>query len=194
VTAPFRVAGGDALATRRVSTIVRRLPPLAGAPVRVRFQPSLFVHRRRLTHRPLGTEVHAATCLRKREMVLETALLRNTREFARIFLHEVFHFVWLRLGNAGRQSYEALLAAEIGDGAAGELGWSAEWRKRALGPHDRLRRSRRWREYVCESFCDSAAWSLLPDRRHEEFTLEARFRLARRAFFARFKARPVIRI
>ena len=48
---------------------------------------------------------------------------------------------------------------------------------------------RRWREYLCESFCDTAAWlySGLPS--HEEFTLAPRFRRPRARWFAdRFSA------
>ncbi len=60
-------------------------------------------------------------------------------EFPRIFVHEVAHFIWLRLGNPARLRYEDLVRAEIAAGARGELGWSAEWRKDALG-RERCRR------------------------------------------------------
>jgi hypothetical protein len=109
---------------------------------------------------------------------------RSLAEFRRVFVHEVFHFVWLRKGNAGRRSYEDLVGAECRAGAPGELGWSAEWRKRALQPRDIQTRSRRWREYCCESFCDSAAWLYAGVGRHAEFTLAARPRKRRQAWFA----------
>jgi hypothetical protein len=98
-------------------------------------------------------------------------------------VHELFHFVWLRVGNPLRHSWEALLTAELAAQAHGELGWSAEWRKAALDPIDLAHRTRRWREYCCESFCDTAAWRYSGSRRHPEFTLAAHFRRARRVWF-----------
>jgi len=109
-------------------------------------------------------------------------------EFPRIFVHELFHFVWLRAGNAKRRDWEAVLAGEIKARARGELGWSAEWRKQALDGRDAGTRTRRWREYCCESFCDTAAWLYSGTRRHAEFTLAARFRAARRAWFRKVLA------
>jgi hypothetical protein len=68
---------------------------------------------------------------------------RSLAEFRRVFVHELFHFVWLRTGNAAR------------------------------------------REYCCESFCDSAAWLYSGIERHAEFTLPARSRRRRQAWFAK---------
>jgi hypothetical protein len=48
-----------------------------------------------------------------------------------------------------------------------------------------MARNRRWREYCCESFCDTAAWLYAGVARHEEFTLAAPLRAARRKWFAR---------
>ncbi len=152
------------------------------------------MRRRRLQSGPHGAEVHAATFLHQRLILLETALLRHQTELARILAHELFHFVWLRLGNPLRQSFEALLGRELRVGAAGELGWSAEWRKQALRRRDRRERTRRWREYVCESFCDSAAWWLVGTRRHQEFTLAARFRQSRSAWFGKLVAGRVMSV
>ena len=104
-------------------------------------------------------------------------------EFPRIFVHELFHFVWLRLGNPLRQAWQAHLAAEWRGGARGELGWSAEWRKRGLDALEIAVRSRRWREYCCEGFCDTAAWLYSGTARHPEFTLPKRWRNARAAWF-----------
>jgi hypothetical protein len=157
----------------RALRVLQQLPPVRGASIEVGF-------RRDLT--PLGP-IHAGAFLRQRRMLFETSLSRDLAEFDRIFVHEMFHFVWLRLGNPRRRSYERLLAGELAAHARGELGWSAERRKDGLTPRDRSRRTRRWREYVCESFCDSAAW-LFCGKRHPEFTLPARFRAARRAWFA----------
>jgi hypothetical protein len=127
--------------------------------------------------------VHAGTFLRRREVVLDAALLRSPRELARILVHEIFHFVWVRLGNRTRRSYEDLLREEIRRGAKGELGWSAERRKRVLRRRDMEGRTRCWREYACESFCDTAAWLFGGARRHAEFTLPPGFRRRRRAWF-----------
>jgi len=123
--------------------------------------------------------VHAGTSLRQRTIRFDC----TRAEFPRIFVHELFHFVWVRAGNPQRRSYEDLLSAELEAKARGELGWSAEWRKNALGPHDRTRRTRRWREYCCESFCDTAAWLYAGVRQHDEFTLRPRFRTRRRTWF-----------
>ncbi len=128
--------------------------------------------------------VHAGSFLRQRRIVFDC----SGSEFTRILVHELFHFVWLRAGNRLRRSYEELLESEFGAGARGELGWSAEWRKRKLRPRDRELRPRRWREYCCESFCDAAAWLYSGVSRHGEFTLRPRFRRARAAWFARAAA------
>jgi len=90
----------------------------------------------------------------------------------------------LLVSERGR-SYERLVAGELGRSALGELGWSAEWRKGKLVRRDRTARTRRWREYCCESFCDTAAWVYAGVERHEEFTLATRLRAARRKWFAR---------
>ncbi len=141
-----------------------------------------------------GQEVHAASFIHKREIVLESGLAAHPSELARVVAHELFHFIWLHAGNPIRRSYERVLETEAVRQAWGELGWSAESRKRSLKVGDRLRRSRRWREYVCESFCDSAAWLLAGLRAHEEFTLTLRHRRARREWFRRTLAREEISI
>jgi hypothetical protein len=150
--------------------LLRRLPPLSGLPVRIRPAEGL-----RDRHGP----VHAGTFLRERCIRFDC----TRAEFPRILVHELFHFVWLRAGNPLRWEFEDLLVAEHRAGASGELGWSAEWRKAALIPRDTRRRSRRWRDYCCESFCDTAAWMYSGIRRHEEFTLGTLFRQRRRVWF-----------
>ena len=128
--------------------------------------------------------MHAASFLPQRHIVLDEDLVTKHRELARILYHEIFHFVWARLGNPLRQSYEDLLVREWSEGARGELGWSAEQRKVALAGDEVRRRSRQWSDYVCESFCDSAAWFCLERRReHLEWTLKPRFRQRRRRWF-----------
>ena len=139
--------------------IVPRMPRLDGRRIRVFVRPALTAHRGRLlSGDPRGVAVHAGSFLKARRIILERELLENPNRLARIFLHEVFHFVWWRLGNRVRRSYEDMLASEIRQGAKGELGWSAESTKIALSAEDRVTRSPRWRTYACESFCDTAAY------------------------------------
>jgi hypothetical protein len=160
----------------RARAVLRRLPALAGKPIRILRQPGL---------REGSKAVHAGSFLRDRRIEFNC----SAREFGRVFVHEVFHFVWLRLGNGRRRSYEDLLRSEFAARARGELGWSAEWRKCALRSVDRETRSRRWRLYCCESFCDSAAWLYAGVKRHEEFTLAGRFRGRRREWLEAASAR-----
>lgn len=155
--------------------MLHRLPAITGRPVRLEIRGSL---------RDRRGNVHAGAFLRERRIAFEAELAADHAEFARIFVHEVFHFVWLRLGNARRWSFEAVLREELLRRARGDLGWSAEWRKRALRPEDVELRTRRWREYACESFCDTAAWLFSGVRAHGEYTLARRFRERRRRWFA----------
>lgn len=153
-----------------------RLPSINGRPVRLEIRPALADRH---------GSVHAGAFLRERRIAFDADLAADRAEFARIFIHEIFHFVWLRLGNPRRWSYEALLRAEIRSHARGELGWSAEWRKGALQTRDAVHRTRRWREYACESFCDTAAWIFSGVAAHAEYTLAARYRTRRRQWFHR---------
>jgi len=129
-------------------------------------------------------QVHAASFIRERRIVLDQTLLRSKSELSRILTHEMFHFAWFRLGNRHRRSWEQLLLAEFDLRARGELGWSAEMRKVKLAPGDSAARSRLWREYACESFCDTAAWLFSGSRAHPEFTLARRFKTSRRGWFS----------
>jgi hypothetical protein len=157
-----------------------RMPELTGQPISVSFAPGLTAYRGKLLHNGLrGVPVHAGSHLRLREMVLDSDLLRNQSELNRIFVHEVHHFVWAKLGRHRRHVYEQLLHREMEMRARGELGWSAQAMKQALAPSDRRNRSRRWREYVCESFCDTAAWMYSRARSHDEWTLAERHRKRR---------------
>jgi hypothetical protein len=138
-----------------------------------------------------GEQVHAASSIRRRLVLLEAPLLGDPGELRRVLLHELFHFAWVRLGNPGRRSFEETLAAEFRQAARGELGWSAAKRKLALAPGDVSLRTRKWREYACESFCDTAAWRFAAAP-HPERTLAARFRRRRELWFEnRFPGRPV---
>jgi hypothetical protein len=153
--------------------VLLRLPPMAGAPVRLEQVRGL---------RDQRGPVHGGAFLRERRIAFDC----TRREFERIFTHELFHFVWWKAGNPARRSFERLLEVEWKSGARGELGWSAEWRKDALAASDLCGRGRRWREYCAESFCDTAAWLYGGAGRHAEFNLEGRFRTGRRAWFRAF--------
>ena len=170
---PFDCAPGMPARIRRVCS---RLPALEGAPVRIAFEGGEKLL-------PFGGRLHAGAFLRERRIVFGRELRHDRREFARIFVHEVFHFAWARLGNTRRRSWEALLDKELRARAGGELGWSAEWRKQVLSRRDRHLRTRRWREYCCESFCDTAAWIFSGIGGHGEFTLPAAARKRRRQWF-----------
>ena len=154
------------------------LPPLAGRPIRVEFRASLGPHL-------------AATHIPRRVILLDAGVLGQRGEFERILVHEIFHFAWVRLSNRTRRSWESVLAAELAAGVRGELGWSAEWRKKKLRLRkDKLRssdvrgRTPAWRRYVCESFCDTSAWLYAGLRRHDEYTLAVRARRIRSRWFA----------
>jgi hypothetical protein len=71
-------------------------------------RPSPSPSRTRLTIR--GVDMDAGAFLRERRVVLARHL--RGRELRRVTVHELFHFVWWRLGNPARHSWEALLLAE----------------------------------------------------------------------------------
>ncbi len=160
--------------------------------LRVRFLPALTADRKHLySNSPHGKPVFAGSFIRKREIILDRDLQRQPRELARILVHELFHFAWVRLGNPARRSYEAIVRREWKQHARGELGWSAELRKNALRQSPRLPNSL-WRDYLCESFCDTAAWIYSGVRRHPEYTLAARHRARRAEWFrAEFQGRSI---
>jgi hypothetical protein len=148
-----------------------------GAPVRIRYRVNL--------RDTAGNSAHAATFIRRREIVLDPELKKKPRRHRRILLHEYFHFVWVRLGNPRRAAWEALLKSEWQTRARGEAGWSAEWRKKKLSPRDVAGRTRLWREYCCESFCDSAAFVSAPNPDSSEVTLSPARLRARVLWFSK---------
>jgi hypothetical protein len=152
------------------------LPPLSGRPIRVELRNTLGPH-------------HAATSIPGRLILLDRGILSTRGDFERILIHEIFHFAWVRLSNATRRDWEALLASER---EPGELGWSAEWRKLKLHPSDARERSPKWKRYARESFCDSAAYLFAELKYHDEFTLPPKSRRARRAWFQKnFASHPI---
>jgi len=156
------------------------LPRFTGGPIRVELRRSLGAHL-------------AGSSIPRRVILLDAMVLARRGDFERILLHELFHFVWVRLSNQRRAAWERVLAEELRAQVKGELGWSAECRKEALARTAARRRTLQWRRYACESFCDTAAWMFAGLRAHDEFTLPASSRrLRRRWFMQQFPAsRPV---
>jgi hypothetical protein len=146
-----------------------------GEPIEVRYSDGL--------RDTAGHPAHAATFIRRRLIILDSDLKRSPSEHSRILCHELFHFAWVRLDNSRRLSWEQLLRAELRVRATGEAGWSAEWRKGELCATDLTHRTRRWREYCCESFCDTAAW--LRTSQRSELTLARPQCDGRKRWFAR---------
>jgi hypothetical protein len=150
-----------------------------GDPIRVEIRHSLGSHL-------------AGASIPRRLILLDAAVFARRGEFERILIHELFHFVWVRLSNQKRLAWEQVLAGELRKRVKGELGWSAEWRKEILKRADPRLRTPKWRRYACESFCDTAAWMFAGLRAHDEFTLVAASRRLRRRWFTeQFSARPV---
>jgi hypothetical protein len=98
-----------------------------------------------------GEEVVAASFLTRREIIFDADLLAHAPDFVNIVAHEIYHFVWRRLPNSERTGWSDLLAAEkrpSHPGLSSRLRYD-NWRE-APTP-------RRWKDYICEAFCDSAA-------------------------------------
>lgn len=155
---------------------------MSGEPIYISVREGLRCARGRIVEGK-GTAMHAATFIHRRRIVLDADLLRDDDELRRILIHELFHFVWARLPNRTRRSYEILLARQRS--ASGELGWSSEYRKGGLRAADVRARSRRWREYCCEAFCDTAAYLYARSKDHDEFSLTIRARRERIAWFGK---------
>ena len=169
-------------------------PTISGAAIKIDFLPNLTSWRGKLlSGDPRGEAIHGTSFLRERRIVLDTELVNDWQELSRILVHELFHFVWVRLGNPRRHSYQQLLHQEITGNARGELGWSSQWRKDSLKREDPLLRSRKWREYTAESFCDTAAYFYSNCGLHEEYTLSKRYRLKRSVWFEENAAAKLLR-
>lgn len=178
---------------RSVEALRKRLPDLEGRAIGIRFRPALSAGSRKLySRRNYGQPVYAGTFIRKRSIVVDLELAGKPKELARILTHELFHFAWVRMSNRGRRSYSNLLQREWKHRARGELGWSAESRKSALPSRPPPVNHSKWRDYICESFCDTAAWLYSGVVRHPEFTLAERHRQRRAEWFhATFQGRRI---
>jgi predicted SprT family Zn-dependent metalloprotease len=150
------------------------LSPSNSAPIRLIWNDKLRDH---------GRQAAAGADLRRREIHLHPSLRHQPSERSRILTHELFHFVWIRLGNPRRADWKQLLEGELRRGARGELGWSSQWRKSDLPEN--------FSHYACEAFCDTAAWLYSSCREHEEYALAPRWRARRRAWFLANLKAPV---
>lgn len=130
-----------------------------GSPISFDVRPQLTAHRGKLlSGAGLGVPVHAAAFIRQRIVVLEMDLFSRPEQLRFILVHEIFHFVWVRLSNGQRRAFISLLADEMQSRARGEIGESAGVKKRLLQKNASSDSpSRLWRDYACESFCDSGA-------------------------------------
>jgi hypothetical protein len=155
----LKLAAADELRIARARVVINEMPEIPQG----------------LAARPQD-HLHAASFIPQCYVVLHRRLFRRRVELGRILYHELCHFLWPRLGNPLRRSYEELVREEFRRGVRGELGYSSEWRKEKLraGGGTASRQKRLWREYVCESFCDTASYVLLGSERragHSEYTL-----------------------
>jgi hypothetical protein len=123
--------------------------------------------------------------MRERRIVFDAELAADPQEFARIFVHEVFHFVWLRLGNPRRWSYEALLREEMRAARA------ASWAGPRSGASIALAARDAWRAAPGAGANTSARASATQRpgsfraSAHPEYTLARRFRERRRQWFVK---------
>lgn len=185
----MRLQVGPKIAARKREVLLRialGLPELIGGAISVSVSPRLTASRGKLLSGSphVGTAVHAAAFIRRRRIILEDRLFRKYSTLRLILVHEIFHFVWARLSNAARREFEALLFRELRAHARGELGESAGAHKAKLPVQCGLTSvSKPWRDYVCESFCDTAAWLYSRVEENCEFTLAKRWRAIRRRWF-----------
>lgn len=115
-------------------------------------------------------------------MVLEDTLATRPSDLRLILTHEILHFVWWRLGNRRRADFQILLRAEEAAAARGEIGESSLVAKMAANASGRGGEVR-WKQYACESFCDTGAWLFAGVQDHSSFKLAARWRTKRASWF-----------
>jgi hypothetical protein len=120
--------------------------------MKIRFAARLRAHRGKLEFGPgPGDEVFAASFLSRREIVFDEALLSHAPDLVNIFAHEIYHFVWRKLSNADRAAWQELLQSEkrpLHPGLSSRLAWNR---------HRESPTAAKWKHYLCEAFCDSAA-------------------------------------
>ena len=186
IEASFELAGAISARSRNLLLSTwTGLPLEPSSPVQLAFLPELTAHRGKLLSRAgRGTPVYAATFIRQRRIVLETTLLSTPAVLRFIFAHELFHFAWVRLGNKKRAEYSCLLVHEMEQRARGELGESAAVKKAELRDQPEISPGGPlWRDYVCESFCDSAACIFGEGSVHEGVKLAKTWTVMRRDWF-----------
>ncbi|MFZ0592841.1 MAG: hypothetical protein WAM39_20440 [Bryobacteraceae bacterium] len=121
--------------------------------------------------------------MRERRIVLEENLVSEARDLRLIFAHEIYHFAWRRLGNTRRAEYDSLLREELASSALGELGESSSVAKQEHVSQERPLGGNSWKQYVCESFCDTGAWLFSGVEEHRTFQLASRWRTKRALWF-----------
>ena len=100
----FRIAG------LVPDNVFENIPPLKGRPIHVSYRPMLTAYKGKLLSKShKGNAVYAGSFLRKRRIILEEQMLKTPRVLERIFVHEVFHFVWSKAPKALRESYAQLV-------------------------------------------------------------------------------------
>jgi hypothetical protein len=162
------------------------LPAMQGSPIVLEFHPDLRAYRGKLLSgsSEKGHVVHAASFLPERRIVLERQLLIQSRDLRLILTHELFHFVWRRLGNRVRAEFDSLIRSEFRSRARGALGESSGVAREPLTDQDAVIRSQKWKNFVCESFCDTAAWLHAGVAESEHFRLAQRWKRVRGTWFA----------
>ena len=100
----------DPTLERRSRRVLAGLPALFGRPIRIQRVAGL---------RDRYGPVHGASYLRERRIAFDC----TAAEFPRIFVHELFHFVWLRGGKPRRGGrLKSVLRSECGGAGAGGAG------------------------------------------------------------------------
>jgi len=102
-----------------------------------------------------GTQVHAASFIPRREIVLDSDLLAHAPDFVNIVTHEIYHFVWSRLPNSERKAWADLLSNEK---RPTHTGLSSRIRFKPYGQQQS-------KDYICEAFCDTAAALTNPNQK-----------------------------
>lgn len=158
---------------------------MQGSPIVLEFQPDLKAYRGKLLSGRCekGHAVYAASFLPERQIVLERRLLAQVDELRLILTHELFHFVWRRLGNRNRAGFDSLIQTEWGSRARGALGESSSVAREQTMGEDPVVRSLRWKNFVSESFCDTAAWLYAGVTKSEHFRLAQKWRQVRARWF-----------